>query len=197
MPTENVEWALKPIEILVSMPLSEEEEEEEEDHYWRNVLYHSHFTRRTVKGVTLSLAVYEGIRGSENRPTASSFLKLDTRWKWVVRFKPRLLYPRYSSACYRSTQDDMDTNNVLDYVENRRFPFHCWESNQNASVFQPVAYALYLSFRKVHPLLCPVNITPRYRTNIILYFSFSAVDRNGCTPINLMTKSTNSPSDKY
>jgi len=34
MPTENVEWALKPIEILVSMPLSEEEEEEEEeDHY--------------------------------------------------------------------------------------------------------------------------------------------------------------------
>jgi len=27
MPAENVEWALKPIEILVSMPLSEEEEE--------------------------------------------------------------------------------------------------------------------------------------------------------------------------
>jgi hypothetical protein len=118
----------------------------------------------------LSLALYEGIGGSENRPTASSFLKLDTRWKLVVRFTPRLLYPRYSSAWFRSTQDDMDTNNVLDYAESRLFIFHCWESNQNASVFQPVVYILYFSFRTIHPLLYPANITPQYRTNIILSF---------------------------
>ena len=118
----------------------------------------------------MSLALYDGIRGSENRPIASSFIKPYIRWNLVVRFTSRLLYPPYSSGCYRSTQDDTDTNNVLDYGENRRFPFHCWESNQNASVFQPVAYAKYFAFRKIQPLLCPANITPQYRTNIILSF---------------------------
>jgi hypothetical protein len=60
---------------------------------------------------------------------SSTILDLDTRWRWVVSFKPRPLYSRGNRPRYQVDSRLGGPERSVDVVEKRK-AFPCWESKQ-------------------------------------------------------------------
>jgi hypothetical protein len=71
-----------------------------------------------------------------------SFFDLGSRWRWVVSFTPRPLYPQGKSPWYPSDRrlSGSQSRSGRDEEEKKSFHFTCRELNP---VVQPVAESLY------------------------------------------------------
>jgi hypothetical protein len=68
-----------------------------------------------------------------------SFFELGTRWRWVVNFTPRLLYPRGRGPGTHWIGGWVGPRAVLDAVVKRKIPSPRRESNPRTPIVQPVA----------------------------------------------------------
>jgi hypothetical protein len=75
--------------------------------------------------------------GSES--IAPRILDLDTRWRSVVSFTPRPLYPQGKATGTHWIGGWMGPRTGLDAVANRKIPSPHRESNPRTQIVQPVA----------------------------------------------------------
>lgn len=83
--------------------------------------------------------LHEDIRGSGSK--APVFLKLGTRWKCIISFTPRPLYPRVRVPSTHRIGDWIGHRAGLDRLQNRTNSDQCLESNHGFSAILPVAQA--------------------------------------------------------
>jgi hypothetical protein len=70
---------------------------------------------------------------------ATHILDLGTRWRWVVSFTIRQLYPQKKVPGTHWIGGWVGPRAVLDMVVKRKIPIHRWESNPRTPIVQPVA----------------------------------------------------------
>jgi hypothetical protein len=80
---------------------------------------------------------HEGVLGSGG--IAPCILDLGTRWRWVVSFTPRSLYPQGKSLWCPLDRGWVGPRAVLDAVVKRKIPSPRQESNPRTPIVQPVA----------------------------------------------------------
>jgi hypothetical protein len=61
--------------------------------------------------------------------TAPHILDLGTKWRWVVSFTPRPLYPLGKSAWHPLDRRLCEPQSLLDAVVKRKIPSPCRDSN--------------------------------------------------------------------
>jgi hypothetical protein len=71
---------------------------------------------------------------------APSILDLGTRWRWVVSFTTRPLYPQEKSLCFPLDRGWVGPRAVLDAVVKRKIPSPRRESNPRTPIVQPLAH---------------------------------------------------------
>jgi hypothetical protein len=71
-----------------------------------------------------------------------AFFDLSTRWRRVVSFTSRPLYPQGKNNWYPMIRGWMGPRAVLDAVVKRKIPIPLRESNPRTPIIQPVAYTL-------------------------------------------------------
>jgi hypothetical protein len=80
------------------------------------------------------METYRGSRG-----IAPLILDLGIRWRWVVNFMPRPLYPQGKSPWCPLNRRWVDPRTLLDAVVKRKIPSPRRESNPRTPIVQPVA----------------------------------------------------------
>jgi hypothetical protein len=74
-----------------------------------------------------------------SRGIAPRILDPGTKWRWVVRFTPRPLYPQGKSPRYPLDRRWVGPRTVLDAVAKRKIPSPRRESNSRTPIVQSVA----------------------------------------------------------
>jgi hypothetical protein len=69
----------------------------------------------------------------ESGSIAPSILDLGTRWRWVVSFTPRPLYPREKSLRYQLDKRLCGLQSLSERGEEEKIPSPCWDSNHRSS----------------------------------------------------------------
>jgi hypothetical protein len=90
---------------------------------------------------------------------SSTILDLDTRWRLVVSFTPRPLYPWERSPCTHWMRDWVDRRGGLEAVEKRKMVCPCRESNPGRPTRSALLYRL--SYLGLYKLLRTDNIRDR------------------------------------
>jgi hypothetical protein len=73
-----------------------------------------------------------------NGGIVARMLNIGNRWRWVVSYMPRLLYPRDKRPQYPLDRGWLDPRGELEAVEKRKASCLCSESNPDSSVVQLV-----------------------------------------------------------
>jgi hypothetical protein len=99
-----------------------------------------------------------------------AFFELGTRWRWVVSFTPRPLYPQEKSLWYHWIGGWVGLRAVLDEVVKRKIHSPRRESNPRTQIIQAVAQH-YTDWAVTSILILSSRLLPGIR-NVLFYPTF-------------------------